>query len=300
MEGFSTVLTPLRGGSDRRRIDYFTDNPNQRKGFSVPNKLFFGAHGLITLFEKFKFTVEENTPATQEVALDPELMGNVFENLLVTQIPEIGVNARNETGSFYTPRHVVDFMVEEALVSALASRSVDSDEDVAWMEDRLHYLFDYQDAFDDASDLFTDDEARRLVSGISRLRLIDPAVGSGAFPMGALHKLTLALGRLDPTNERWEEVQREIAGQRSTEAFSVDNQKARDDRLVEISDVFERYRGRLWPQAIPDTEQPIRCRYPTSCVPNLALAILHHTRYRTGAPRRSGQPRFQGTAQLGH
>ena len=241
--GLFDCLDSVDGGSERRRVDFFTDNPNQRKGFSVPNRLFFGAHGLIRIFEKYKFTVEENTPATQEVALDPELMGNVFENLLVTQVPEIGVNARNETGSFYTPRHVVDFMVEESLVSALASKSAKSDEDKDWMEDRLHYLFDYQDAFDDASDLFTDDEARLLVRAISRLRLIDPAVGSGAFPMGALHKLTMGLGRLDPENKLWEEVQREIAGQRSTEAFSVDDHEARDERLVEISKVFERYKG---------------------------------------------------------
>lgn len=241
--GLFDCLDSVESGSDRRRVDYFTDNPNQRKGFCVPNKLFFGAHGLITLFERYKFTVEENTPATQEVALDPELMGNVFENLLVTQIPEIGVNARNETGSFYTPRYVVDFMVEEALVSALASRTVNSDEDRTWMEDRLRYLFDYQDAFDDASELFTDLEARQIVRAISRLRLIDPAVGSGAFPMGALHKLTLGLGRLDPSNEMWKEVQKEIAGQRSTEAFSVDDQEARNERLVEISDVFEKYKG---------------------------------------------------------
>lgn len=241
--GLFDCLDSVEGGTDRQRVDYFTDNLNQRKGFSVPNKLFFGAHGLITLFDKFKFTVEENTPATQEVALDPELMGNVFENLLVTQIPEIGVNARNETGSFYTPRHVVDYMVEEALVSALASRSVKCGEDRDWLEDRLHYLFDYQDAFNDANELFTEEEARDLVRAISQLKLIDPAVGSGAFPMGALHKLTLGLGRLDPSNELWKGVQQEIAGRRSTEAYSVDDQRARDKRLVEISNVFERYKG---------------------------------------------------------
>ena len=65
-----------------------------------------------------------------------------------------------------------------------------------------------------------------------------PAVGSGAFPMGVLHKLTLALRRLDPDNTRWEALQKELAAA----AFNTQNQQERDDELTEISDTFERYR----------------------------------------------------------
>ena len=76
------------------RIDCFTDNPTQRRDYSIPNRLFFGTNGLITLFENYKFTVEENTPIEQEVALDPELLGKVFENLLAAYNPETRETAR--------------------------------------------------------------------------------------------------------------------------------------------------------------------------------------------------------------
>ena len=90
-------------GREGYRIDYFTDNPGQRRGYSIPNRLFFDDSGLITLFNHYKFTVEENTPAEQEVALDPELLGKVFENLLAAYNPETSESARKQTGSYYTP-----------------------------------------------------------------------------------------------------------------------------------------------------------------------------------------------------
>ena len=66
--------------------------------------------------------MEENTPTDREVALDPELLGKVFENLLAAVNPETRETARNQTGSYYTPRLVVDYMVDEALVEALAGQ----------------------------------------------------------------------------------------------------------------------------------------------------------------------------------
>ena len=107
------------------RIDCFTDNviDPKRKEFgilSIPNRLFFDEEGLISLFDRFQFTVEENTPTEQEVALDPELLGKVFENLLAAYNPETRDTARRQTGSYYTPRAVVDYMVDEALIASLA------------------------------------------------------------------------------------------------------------------------------------------------------------------------------------
>ena len=117
-----------------------------------------------------------------------------------------------------------------------------SQDDQAFLRERLRYLLDYEDAFDDASDLFDDTETDGLVRAISGIRVLDPAVGSGAFPMGVLHKLALALGRLDPHNVRWRELQKELAGQRATAAFDTRDQQERDAELAEISDTFERYR----------------------------------------------------------
>ena len=228
------------GGS---RLDCFTDNPGQRRDYSIPNRLFFGANGLITLFENYKFTVEENTPIEQEVALDPELLGKVFENLLAAYTPETRETARKQTGSYYTPPSVVDYMVEEALMASLAEKCQPTDGDVTHWLERLHYLLDYEDACDDANELFMAEEAEGIVRAIADIKVLDPAVGSGAFPMGMLHKLTLALRRLDPKNKRWEALQKERAREKADAAFETRNQQERDAELLEISETFERYSG---------------------------------------------------------
>src|SRR5207344_27024 len=73
------------------------------------------ARGLLHIFRDYKFTIEENTPLEEDIALDPELLGRAFENLLAVVNPETGAVARKSTGSFYTPREIVNYMVEEAV-----------------------------------------------------------------------------------------------------------------------------------------------------------------------------------------
>ena len=232
-------------GEDSVLVDCFTDNPQHRAGYSIPNRLFFNDDadpGLIDLFNRYKFTVEENTPTEQEVALDPELLGKVFENLLAAVNPETQLSARKETGSYYTPRAVVDYMVNEALLATLAQKAVPDDGDVDFWQERLRYLLDYGDAFADAEDLFTPTEQEAVVRAVSSLKILDPAVGSGAFPMGVLHKLTLILRRLDPRNQLWESLQKELAGQRAAAAFDTEDQVERESELADISRTFDKYR----------------------------------------------------------
>ena len=238
---FDCLDTWQATGEESYRIDCFSDN--QYKKLSIPNRLFFDENrGLLPLLEHYKFTVEENTPIEQEVALDPELLGRVFENLLAAINPETGETARKMTGSYYTPRAIVDYMVEEALVATLSQKCQPTDSNEIPWDERLRYLFDYAQMFDDASEWFDDTETDAIVKTISELKILDPAVGSGAFPMGMLHKLTLALRRLDPDNTRWEELQKQLAGERSKKAFNIRNQTERNTELTEISDTFERYR----------------------------------------------------------
>ncbi len=230
------------------RIDCFSDNvivPEKREFgiLSIPNKLFFGSDGLIKIFENYKFTVEENTPVEQEVALDPELLGKVFENLLAAYNPETKKTARKASGSYYTPRPIVDYMVGEALTKVLSERVNPIVGDTEFLRERLQYLFDYDDAYNDASEIFESDERYSVIWEIAQLRIIDPAVGSGAFPMGVLHRLTLALQRLDPDNSRWEEVQKELALRRTGDAFDIDDPDERSEELIEISEIFEHYRS---------------------------------------------------------
>ena len=228
-------------GEESYRIDCFSDK--QYKKLSIPNRLFFDENrGLLPLLEHYKFTVEENTPIEQEVALDPELLGRVFENLLAAYNPETGATVRKQTGSYYTPRAIVDYMVEEALVATLSQKCNPTDGDAKLWDERLHYLLDYAQAFDDASEWFDDVETDAIVQAISELTILDPAVGSGAFPMGMLHKLTLALRRLDPDNSRWEKLQKERALQRAEVAFDTQDDPTRREELIEIDETFKRYR----------------------------------------------------------
>ena len=221
------------------RIDCFSDV--HYKKLSIPNRLFFDDYGLFPLLNRYKFTVEENTPIEQEVALDPELLGRVFENLLAAYNPETRDTARKQTGSYYTPRAVVNYMVDEALVASLAEKAIPKDGDMDYWQDRLRYLLDYKDDFSDANELFEIEETESILKVISGIKVLDPAVGSGAFPMGILHKLTLVLQRIDPNNRRWQALQKERAKRKVDEAFETRNQQERDAELLEISNTFERY-----------------------------------------------------------
>ncbi len=134
-------------------------------------------------------------------------------------------------------------MVDEALVGTLAEKVSPKDDNIDSWQRRLRILLDYNYAFDDnAEGLFSSAKKESIVRAIANLKVLDPAVGSGAFPMGILHKLTLVLRRLDPKNSVWERLQRENASQRATTAFDTDNQQERDAELDEISGTFEHYR----------------------------------------------------------
>lgn len=199
------------------RIDGFSRRPDSQP--VVPDFLFFGrerevdlsgaygedryrkarVRGIISTLSSYNFTLTENTPLDQEVALDPELLGKVFENLLASYNPETRTTARKATGSYYTPREIVDYMVSEALIAVLATKLKDAIPDASDVEERLRHLF----AYNDEPHRFTEPEVEALINAIDNLKVLDPACGSGAFPMGVLHKLVFILEKLDPKNLRW-------------------------------------------------------------------------------------------------
>ncbi len=130
-----------KGKKEQIFVDGFTRLDGKQA--IVPDYLFFGVYpdvdlteyydpeakkpivknvkGLIDILNNFKFTVAENTPLEEEIALDPELLGKVFENLLASYNPETKTTARKQTGSFYTPREIVNYMVDESLIEYLKS-----------------------------------------------------------------------------------------------------------------------------------------------------------------------------------
>jgi adenine-specific DNA-methyltransferase len=203
-------------------IDGFSRNT--RKRAKVPNDLFFAeertvdlsedfgdarrrrekVRGLLRILHSYNFTIEENTPVDEEVALDPELLGKVFENLLASYNEETKTTARKQTGSFYTPRPIVDYMVDESLKAHLTRALVEKarmKEAVA--KTGLDQLFTYSAE----PHQFSESAVATLITAIDEVKILDPACGSGAFPMGALHKLVHILGKLDPDNERWKQTQ---------------------------------------------------------------------------------------------
>jgi hypothetical protein len=151
--------------------------------------------GLIHILSRYKFTIEENTPLDEEIALDPELLGKVFENLLASYNPETSTTARKATGSFYTPREVVSFKVDEALLAYL-----DPILGGAGSEALLRTLFAADPEHYEPQ--FPESEIDRLVAALDEVKILDLACGSGAYPMGALHRLVDLLRKLDPENQR--------------------------------------------------------------------------------------------------
>ena len=190
----------------------------------VPNDVFFGPErevdlslpfndtkrrkekvsGLIHILNRYKFTIVENTPIDQEIALDPELLGKVFENLLASYNEETKTTARKQTGSFYTPRPIVDYMVDESLKAHLTRALV---EKARMKEPDARAGLDLLFAYTERDHAFTPDEVATLIAAIDEVKVLDPACGSGAFPMGVLHKLVTILGKLDPDNDRWKQTQ---------------------------------------------------------------------------------------------
>ena len=169
---------------NKKNIAVFTDGFSRESTWMafIPNMLFWqkddGEHeGLIHLLNRYNFTVEENSPTDVQVALDPELLGKVFENLLGTYNPETSETARKDSGSFYTPRQIVSFMIDESIKDYL-SKTIKS-----ISETQLALLFD------DDKESYDDTNKTEVVEALKKIKILDPACGSGAFPMGALQRI---------------------------------------------------------------------------------------------------------------
>lgn len=157
------------------------------------------------LLERFNFTVTEDTPLDVEVAIDPEMLGKIFESLILQLEKDPDKDLRKLTGSYYTPRPIVHFMCQEALkeylVTQLAGDNVAKAE-IAREKVGALLALPPADQLDEEQgltlkELFTSPEAKTLRQAILDCRICDPAVGSGAFPVGMLHEMVAAVARLD-------------------------------------------------------------------------------------------------------
>ena len=184
------------------RLDCFTNDPKQRRKLNVPNRLFFGTGGIIDIFNRYKFTLEENTPLDIDVALDPELLGLTFENLLAYYNEETKEVARKATGSYYTPKHIVNFMVVQSMKEYFRGKFLNMPNEE--VDALLSYLFDPEGDIENEP---SEEKKRAVVIAINELKILDPAVGSGAFPMEILNICVYLLDKLDPKNTLWRQHQ---------------------------------------------------------------------------------------------
>jgi type I restriction-modification system DNA methylase subunit len=139
-------------------------DPRVRVADGPFNQIFDKATGL---FEAFNFTITESTPLDVEIAVDPEMLGKIFEEL---------VTGRHETGSYYTPKAVVSFMCREALKSYLETSSIGETRQAIELFVEKHESDHIQDA-------------EMILDALRRVTVCDPACGSGAYLLGMLHEL---------------------------------------------------------------------------------------------------------------
>jgi len=144
---------------------------------------------------QYNFTVDENTSYDIELSIDPEMLGRIFENLLAEINPETGENAKKSTGSFYTPRDIVDYMVDSSLLEYLKEKTKIE-------ESKLKALIKYGKEDDDLVTLSLQ-EKKSIINALYTITVLDPACGSGAFPIGMLQKIVYILQEIDPEANLW-------------------------------------------------------------------------------------------------
>lgn len=141
--------------------------------FNVPDYLFLDIEsGLNSILSRYKFTIAENTPLEEEIAVDPEMLGRIFENLLAEQSDDTKEAARKNAGAFYTPRPVVSYMCRSTLLKHL---------DIE----------------------IKPENSKLIIHKLLETTVLDPACGSGAFPMGMLEEMMQVLTTVDPDGKVW-------------------------------------------------------------------------------------------------
>lgn len=191
------LIPYLNGGLFSPHIDdrYKFDSVNNCGLYGVvtiPNEWFIKFYNTLG---QYNFTVDENTAYDIELSIDPEMLGRIFENLLAEINPETGENAKKSTGSFYTPRDIVDFMVDSSLCEYLKTKT-----GIDGM--KLNALISYSKD-DDNLAVFNEAEKKKLIDALYTVTVLDPACGSGAFPIGMLQKVVYVLQEIDPTANLW-------------------------------------------------------------------------------------------------
>ena len=168
VEGFRNCRIPyLNGGLFERDI-------LDKKPSHFPASYF---DGLLTMLSQYNFTIDENDPNDAEVGVDPEMLGRIFENLL---------EDNKDKGAFYTPKEIVQYMCRESLIAYLQTDQREEDKECIRLFVTTH----------DASLL--GDLKEEIDQKLCNVKICDPAIGSGAFPMGLLRELFFCRSAIEP------------------------------------------------------------------------------------------------------
>ena len=245
------VLEPLFNAidTDRKEDDYLFDtgvlgkvripylngglferNEDDRIPSRFPQKLFAD---LLEFFSEYNFTVDENDPDDAQVGIDPEMLSRIFENLL---------EDNKDKGAYYTPKEVVHYMCRESLIAYLQTDYKDKKQ-----QENIRHFVETQEV--DGIESIKDNIDNRL----KEVKICDPAIGSGAFPMGMLKEIFLCRSVLEDVSDA-AQIKREII---QNNIYGVDIEKG----AVEIA------RLRFWLSLIVDEKSP-------ETLPNLDYKIM--------------------------
>jgi adenine-specific DNA-methyltransferase len=196
---YSQQIPYLNGGlfeainQDYYELDNFSGYSLHQNNLIIDNSLF---EDIFQILERYNFTIDENSTTDVEVSVDPEMLGRIFENLLGEINPETGDTARKSTGSFYTPRSIVEYMVRQTIIQYLADKTSINKE----ILDDLCF-----ENFDKESNISPENKIA-IINALDTLKILDPACGSGAYPMGILQQIFIILQKIDPDNSLWLEL----------------------------------------------------------------------------------------------
>ena len=213
----------------------FERDASDETEFPLPAKYM---QSLLDFFASYNFTIDENDPDDAEVGVDPEMLGRIFENLL---------EDNKDKGAFYTPKEIVTYMCRESLIAYLQTDI----EDEATKESIRQFVTTH-----DVSTLGTNEKFRQQVDeALRNVKICDPAIGSGAFPMGLLKELFQCRTALEGiTQSKAAEIKKHIIQQN---IYGVDIERG----AVDIA------RLRFWLSLIVDEETP-------QALPNLDFKIM--------------------------
>lgn len=142
----------------------------------LPESIF---QDLLDTFNNFNFTINEDAPDEHTVAVDPEMLGHIFENLL---------EDNKDKGAFYTPKEIVHYMCKESLKNYLLAKDEKQFSENELAKATIEKIIQ-QEELNFAEKNFAEKNAYKIIDALEQVKICDPAIGSGAFPMGLLQEI---------------------------------------------------------------------------------------------------------------